>query len=238
MSEPLRIALVAEGPTDRVVIEAALQAMLTDRAFVLKQLQPEGSLAFGGFGKSGGGWTGVYKWCKQAATRGDGQLARDALLFENYDLLLLHLDADVAGMKYADESITPQPSDGMLPCKRPCPPASETADALRTVLLSWCGETTVPARTVVCMPSKSTEAWVIAVLFPKDLAMKRGIECFPDPESRLGQQPKARRIRKNRRDYQDHADDLERGWPGLATYGALGEALRFQSEFLTALATV
>lgn len=39
MSNP-RIALVAEGPTDFVIIEAALKAIL-QRPFVLNQLQPE-----------------------------------------------------------------------------------------------------------------------------------------------------------------------------------------------------
>ena len=41
MSDPLRIALVAEGPTDGVVIESALRAMLNDRPFVLNQIFPE-----------------------------------------------------------------------------------------------------------------------------------------------------------------------------------------------------
>lgn len=57
MSDPLHIALVVEGPTDRIVIEAVLKAMLRDRAFVITQLQPEGSVAFGGLGA---GWVGVY----------------------------------------------------------------------------------------------------------------------------------------------------------------------------------
>jgi hypothetical protein len=232
MSDPLRVALVAEGPTDRIVIEAALRAMLPDRPFVLRQLQPEGSLAFG---ELGGGWTGVYRWCRQAAARGRGRLADDALLFENYHLLLLHVDADVAGKRYSDGSVTPQSGDEALPCERPCPPASATTNALRSVLLSWCGEAAVPARTVICMPSKSTEAWVVAALFPHDLAMKRGIECFPDPQSRLGQQPKSRRIRKRQADYQGIADRLEEAWPRLAAHGELSEAHRFQADFLACL---
>ena len=38
MSDPLRIALIAEGPTDAVVIEAALKSILPV-AFVLNALQ-------------------------------------------------------------------------------------------------------------------------------------------------------------------------------------------------------
>lgn len=58
MSDPLRIALVAEGPTDAVVIEAALRSMLGGRSFVLKQVFPEDSSAFGPMGT---GWVGVYQ---------------------------------------------------------------------------------------------------------------------------------------------------------------------------------
>src|SRR5205085_10570829 len=96
MSDPLRIALVAEGPTDGVVIEAALRSMLSERPFVLTQIFPEGSISFGQLGT---GWAGVYRWCHQSAKRGNGRLQGDALVFQNYDLLILHLDADVAECK-------------------------------------------------------------------------------------------------------------------------------------------
>lgn len=49
----LRVALIAEGPTDVVVIEAALKALLP-RSFVLAQLQPEPTRP-----KMGTGWGGV-----------------------------------------------------------------------------------------------------------------------------------------------------------------------------------
>jgi hypothetical protein len=76
----------------------------------------------------------------------------------------------------------------------------------------------------------------VAALFPHDQAMKQGIECFANPESRLGQQPAAHRIRKKKRDYLARADVIEREWPRIATPAALGEAFRFQSEFLAAVA--
>ena len=47
MSDPIRIALVAEGPTDGIVIGAAIGSILGTKPFILKQLQPEESLAFG-----------------------------------------------------------------------------------------------------------------------------------------------------------------------------------------------
>ncbi len=235
MSDPLRIALVAEGPTDRIVIEAALRAMLGDRPFVLKQLQPEGSLVFG---ERGGGWAGVCRWCRQARTRGNGKLSGDALVFENFDLVVLHLDADVAGATYAEGRLTQEPGDGALPCEQPCPPASATTIPLRTVLLTWCGETDVPNRTVLCTPSKNTEAWVMAALFPGDAAVRQGIECFSNPESRLTQQRKPRRIRKAQRDYSQRTEQIESAWPALVASGLVSEATGFQVSVLAVVAQV
>ena len=234
MSNPLRIALVAEGPTDAVVIEAALRAMLGQRSFVLKQVFPEDSSAFGSMGT---GWVGVYKWCHAAATRGNGSLSGDGLIFGagNYDLLLLHLDGDVAGYNYSNGSLVPLPSDGALPCAKACPPPEDTTNALRNVLLSWCGEAATPPKTVVCIPSQSTEAWVVALLFPTDQAIAQGIECYAKPESRLGQQPAAVRIRKKKCDYLSRSTDFEQEWPRIATRTAVGEAFRFQMEFLASV---
>lgn len=234
MSEVLRIALVGEGPTDGVVIESALRSILGERPFVLKQIFPEGSNSFGTLGT---GWVGVYRWCHQSAKRGRGSLSGDELVFENYDLLILHLDADVAGFDYADGTIVREEIDLALPGEQPCPPPTNTTDVLRPVLLSWCGENAIPARTVICMPSKSTEAWVVASLFPEDRAMAQGIECYTNPESRLAQQPKAQRIHKKKRDYEERRAELTTSWARLVAGGALGQALRFQEEFLQAVRT-
>lgn len=214
------------------MFEAALTSFLGDRPFLLLQLQPEGSVVFGTLGS---GWPGVYRWCKQAAARGGGHLSGDALLFGTYDLLLLHLDADVAAKGYADGRITTDQNDAALPCELACPPASATTNALRTVILSWCGEHTVPARTVICIPSKSTEAWVVTSLYPHDRVMRQRGECLPKPESRLGQQRTAVRIRKAQADYQARAPDITRSWPRIAMRAVFPEAFRFQQEVVAAL---
>lgn len=227
MSEALRVALVAEGPTDKIVLEAALASMLDGRPFILRQLQPEESAPFG---QVGTGWIGVYRWCRQAVARSGGALRND-VLYLAYDALLLHLDADVAEKSYRDGSIDETVLD--LPCVQPCPPPSATTNPLRHVLLRWLGESSPPPRTVLCTPSKSMEAWVVAALFPNDLAVSRGIECWPNPEQRLGQQPKELRHRKNQRDYQNQAQALTIAWPRLSS--TLDEARRFQGEFLAAL---
>lgn len=228
MSEPLRVALVAEGPTDRIVIEAAIASILRNRAYVLRQLQPEESVAFGPLGT---GWGGVYHWCQQAARRSRGAF-RDDPLFVMYDLLVLHVDADVADRRYSEANIVETVED--LPCARPCPPASASTDPLRKVLLRWAGETETPPRTVLCTPSKSTGAWVLKALFPRDKAVMGGtLECWPDPEARLSQQPAPIRIKKTTREYQARAGELKQAWPCIEE--SLSEAKRFGRDFRAAI---
>lgn len=237
MSNAVRIALVGEGVTDKVVLEAAIESMLDGRSFVLTLLQPEGSVAFTGAGEAGplgGGWKGVYKWCRQAAIRGGGSISGD-LLFLNFDLLVVHLDADVGNEDPANHAIAPiRELAGQLPCHQPCPPASATTDPLRQVLLSWLGEAQTPQRTVLCTPSKCTEAWVMAVFFSGDKEMnKQGWECHPDPATRLAQQKKSVRFAKEYAAYEERKAALRHGWPSVAV--KLSEAARFQADFNAAL---
>jgi hypothetical protein len=232
MSDTLRVALVAEGITDYEFLNAAIESMLEGKSFILKLLQPESSVAFtegGNAGEYGGGWKGVYKWCLQVIER-SGKLSDDPLFF-TYDLLVLHLDADVAGEK--PDSNTPALS-GLLPCEKLCPPPNATTDALRRVMLSLLNETQIPPKTVLCTPSKSTEAWIMAIFFANDKEMKKkGWECHPKPENRLGQQPKAVRFCKSQRDYEDRKAEIQAGWTTIVQN--LTEARRFQDDFLAAL---
>lgn len=234
MSRVLRIAIVAEGITDYVVLSAAVKSILGARPYSLHLLQPEESKAFTGHGNAGplgGGWPGGYKWCVQAAER-SGQL-RDDPLFFTYDLLVLHLDADVAS-ENPGAHVPSHPLASELPCHAPCPPAKATTDRLRTLMLSWVGERETPPGTVLCTPSKSTEAWVMAMFFPGDRQMDRtGWECFGKPENRLPQQPLARRFSKREKDYRARLDQMRQRWPDVVD--RLSEASRFQTELLTAL---
>lgn len=232
MSDRLRIALVAEGPTDGLVIEAVLRVVLSSRPFILTQLQPEMSEAFGHAGEFGGGWPGVYKWCVDAALQGSGRLSANGMV-NKFDLLIIHIDADVASLSYSNGNISPKPCDSPLPCVHPCPPAADTVNALRQVLLSWCGEGSLPSKTVLCIPSKSTEAWVAAALFPEDTMVKRSkppFECYAAPEARFGVQPVRHRIRKSVPEYRSRQNELSLAWPRLAGPGGLSQAARFDAD--------
>ena len=234
MSEPLRVAATVEGPTDAIVLEAVLSALLPDLEYVFQTLQPEGSVAFGSvsFGGKGGGWAGVYRWCRQAAQEGQGSVSRSAVL-SYHDLLIVHVDADVAGRSYAEGNIRDAPGED-LPCEEPCPPPERTTNALRAVIVNWLGEQECPLRIVLCTPSKSTEAWVVAAIWPdNELVLRNDWECRPDPEAQLRALPKGRRFEKRASDYRRRESAFEAAWPNVAE--RLSEAARFERELLAAI---
>jgi hypothetical protein len=232
MSNPFRVAVVAEGPTDKVIVEAAISSVFRGRPFILRQLQPEESLAFGPMGT---GWGGVYRWCRQASARAGGPIRNDPL-FLTYDLLILHLDAEVSHESYGSAGITDQAND--LPCSRPCPPPEASTNALREVMLRWIGETQVPPKTVLCTPSMKTETWVLCALYPDEAASIPGnLECFPTPDLRLQAQPQPGRVvrsgRKDRHMYQKRAVEIAQAWDGVRD--RCSEAQRFSSDLMASI---
>ena len=226
MSDPLRIAVAAEGPTDALVLEAILSALLPDEEFEFQTLQPEGSLAFGAnpFTNTGSGWAGVYRWTRQAAAEG-GESVTGCSVFSHHDLLIVQLDADVAHKTYQSANISDSPFQD-LPCHQPCPPANATTDALQAVLLGWLGEDTCPERVVLCTPSKSIETWILAAIRPDNPVVSRDDwECNLNPAGQLQTLPKAVRFRKSITDYKRRqgaiARKLERGFRTVVGGGAI-----------------
>ena len=224
----------AESTVNKLVIHAAIKSLLGERRFILRLLQPEESLPFEPSTappSQGKGWGGVYLWCEGVRRRNEGRLDGD-LLFSGYDILVMHLDADVAGKKYTDYEI--EDSVGDLPCDEKCPPPTATTNRLRSVLLRWLGEPETPAKTVLCTPSKSCETWVIAALFPNDPVMiRKGWECHPQPETRLGTKPKALRVAKTKAGYEVVQEKITAAWPRLRA--ELSEARRFSDDFVAAV---
>ena len=234
MSEPLRVAAAVEGPTDAIVLSAILHHILGNTEFEFQTLQPEGSAAFGAapFGRTRAGWGGVYRWARQSATEGGGSVsASSALSF--HDLLIVQVDADVAGKTYSSAGIRHPPYQD-LPCERDCPPADQTTNALRAVILRWLGLPHCLSQVVLCTPSKNTEAWVIAAVCPDNLVMLRGNwECHPNPQGQLRALPLARRFRKHASDYRARQSQMTTAWPRVSAQCT--EAKRFEREFRAAL---
>jgi hypothetical protein len=212
MSE-LRVALVAEGPTDAIVIEAALKALLP-RPFVLTQLQPEPTRP-----KLGTGWGGVLRWCLDFATRGHARFEDDPTL-PGFDLFVVHIDADVAEKRYADVSdeladLAGQRGWPTLPNVIQCPPPSGSADAMRACLLSWAGMQEPGPQTVFCVPSKAVETWLTAATFDNGHALHNGLECNLNVEAQLKALPVAQRIKKTSRDYRARERTIVEAWSAV-----------------------
>ena len=74
----------------------------------------------------------------------------------------------------------------------------------------------------------------MAACFPSDSEVtKKSWECHPNPDSRLGQQPKSSRFSKSQADYDKRQAELQARWP--AVVAKLSEAARFQNDFTTAV---
>ncbi|MCY3536490.1 MAG: hypothetical protein F4X84_01690 [Synechococcus sp. SB0662_bin_45] len=204
--------------------------MLDGADFEFQTLQPEGSAAFeANFGAHGPGWGGVYRWSRQAAEEGGGSLSGSSALSQ-WDLLIIHLDADVADKTYSSARIQSPPHHD-LPCVKSCPPPHETTDALRTVLLRWLGEQTCPPRIIPCTSSKTMDAWMLTAIFPGNATFQqRNWECHTDPERQINALPKKKRFSKKRPDYLERSEKISQAWPSVSA--TLTEATRFQEEFL------
>lgn len=225
----LRIALIAEGPTDQVIIESALKAILT-RPFVLTLLQPEPTRP-----ALGGGWSGVLKWSREFCSRGFASLEEDPTL-GLYDLFILHLDADVAHFSYSDtrrelEEEAQQVGWGTLPCAQECPPPDATINSLKPVILSWLGIGAIGDKTVLCIPSKSSEAWLAAAVYPDNQALLNALECALNMQARLAQLPKGQRIKKTVREYRNYTDTIKTNWSAVRQ--KCTRANSFHTEFST-----
>lgn len=228
MSE-LRIALVSEGPTDTIVIEAALKAVLGTRPFILNQLQPEPTHP-----EMGAGWGGVLKWCHAASQRHTGSLDNDPTL-ESFDLVIIHLDVDVAGFCYADcgqaiQDLAQTSGWLPLPCAKDCPPPIDTVSELEAVLKTWLGRTTPGMKTILCMPAQASGTWLAAAVLPLEHRLRTGIECNTGVESGLAILPKAQRIRKSVVEYRARASEITSRWN--AVKAQCTQALAFEQTLL------
>jgi len=221
------VALVAEGPTDAIVIEAALRTLLLPHTFSLTLLQPEPTLP-----KLGNGWGGVLRWCVDFASRGHSRIEDDPTL-PGFDLFVLHLDADVAEAAYAHVSpdVAAQATKSgwpPLPNRSDCPPPDPCADAVRACLLSWCGLAATGPKTVLCVPSKAIDAWLVSALFDDGHPLLNGIECNLNLEAQLRARPKGERVQKKQREYRAHESKITGAW--AVVRNRCSQAERFSVE--------
>jgi len=223
----LHIALVAEGPTDKIAIEAFLSAII-DQGFVLTLLQPEVLDAFGSFGKTGGGWCGVARWCKDRAAAGFNEFETDSAM-KMFDFLIIHIDGDVADKQYADCGINF--SGEGLPLHIDTALVSQRVERLRSILCGWLGVETAGARTIFCIPHLSTDAWVVACLFPDRGGFGDRLESTAGLDRWLSVRPGQERLKKRRLEYLKIVRNLTQGWHYAIQ--ACSQAARFQQDVET-----
>ncbi|QIZ69613.1 hypothetical protein [Oxynema aestuarii] len=234
MSDTLKIALVAEGPTDFEVIQAALKAVLPN-PFIMTLLQPEATQP-----QMGGGWGGVLKWCHAAQQRHNCSLDTDPTLM-GFDLLIIHVDVDVSTCQYdncgaAVTELAQQNNWGTLPCSQPCPPVADTVDALISAIQSWLGQATPGDRTLFCLPAQSSGTWLAAAVLSPGHSLLDECECDVNLEKRLANLPKKERIKKSKRDYQVHALRITQHWTQVK--GLCSQAANFEQTVLTAVSSL
>jgi len=225
----LRVALIAEGPTDRVIIESALRAILP-APFTLALLQPEPTHP-----QLGSGWCGVFKWCRAFAARTPSSLESDPTL-PDFDLFVIHVDADVAEAHYTDGGDKlAAAAQGLpsLPSAKPCPPASAAADEIRACLRAWLGLAQLGSHTVLCVPAKASEAWLAAGILAEADPLLVGLECNLNVAGQLAGRPVKQRIKKTVREYSQHAATLTKNWAMVRR--RCTQADRFSSEVQAAV---
>ena len=151
MSEPTVAALVCEGQTDVPILREMIRELWPSIELVLA-LQPEMDETERARGRAG--WSEVKSWCKQRASQLDEVL--NPFVGDRIDILLVALDLDIAiEAGIADPPQSPGPYE-----------SKRLRASMRRWLLSP-GKKHLPASVVLSTPTMAIEAWVVAVLFPK-----------------------------------------------------------------------
>jgi len=221
----LHISLVAEGTTDKIAIEAFLSAIIK-KSFVMTLLQPETLNAFNGnFGAKGSGWCGVARWCRAKAAEGFGNFENDPTM-QHFDLVIIHLDGDVADKSYAD--CGKNFSGEGLPLNLEPTMVAQRVAMLEKILCEWLAISSPGPKTVWCIPHLAMEAWIVAALFPGQNEFGDSLESTPNPDKRLAARSLTLRLRKNTRDYKALAIKFTEGWPSAIT--TCSQAARFDHD--------
>jgi hypothetical protein len=211
----LRVGIIAEGKSEWFLLEEMMRAIHADIEF--QRLRPEIPAFSGG---PAVGWRGVKAWCREFGSRLETFMT--GVEGKRLDLLVIHADCSMAH------------HEGVA---RPCPPAADTADALRQVVITqWLGLPTQPPFIILTHPSKYTDAWVVATLEPpyKKLA---SIECEIAAENELVARGLLRKkqgeVKKPEREYLPLARQAAQRMEVLCQHCT--QAARFVDEFRTAV---
>lgn len=162
------IGTVVEGPTDRLLLEAVISKLIPGE-HRFRRLQPQLP-----FGEMGTGWKGVRQWCQQTWQREGSSLKTILSVVDPLDLLVIHVDADIA-TEHDLQADDPEPIEQVA---QPCPPVDPTVAGLVKVIGRWLQCQALPPQVVLAIPAQDIENWTFAALFPNDpLCAQADYEC-------------------------------------------------------------
>jgi hypothetical protein len=213
----IRVGIVAEGKSDWLALEELMRAVHPDIDFV--HLRPDMTLV----SRSPHGWTGVRAWCQQEGARLEALLS--GVPGFPIHLLVIHVDCSMA---HNVEALYP------------CPPARDTADALREILVrDWLGRPSLPGFVVLATPSRTTDAWIVAALEPPYFG-NEPLECDDLAERELFRRRLLRlrdgEIKKPDAKYRPLAENMAQALDRVCE--VCTEAARFRTEFAAAARSV
>ncbi len=158
----LRVGLIAEGKCVWHVLRAMMRRWHPNIEF--QELQPDETLT----SKRSFGWIGVRAWCQEFGSQLEDFMTSFG---EPLHLLVIHVDCSMARVVGAE---------------RPCPPCSDTVEALvKVVDETWLMRVPRPAFVVLAMPSMTTDTWVVATLDDPPYKNLAAIECDRAAEDQL-----------------------------------------------------
>jgi len=169
----VKIGTVVEGPTDRLLLKAIIAKLCPGEHDYL-DLQPADNGP--SFGRTGTGWKGVRRFCYDVRQSLDTDIAT-LITDHQIDLLIIHLDVDVAFEPDLQEGVI-HPVENV---PQPCPPILPTAENLKAVVARWLNledADKFPTETILAIPSQDSENWLFAAIFPDDaLCRQPHYEC-------------------------------------------------------------
>lgn len=136
----MRVGIICEGETDYPVLRAVVVHVCRDPALVVVPLCPDTDrLRSPATGPVAGGWQAVRAFLQTSA---------DVLAIGTYDIVVVHVDADVL-----DKLSSP-------PASSPGDPAGGL-DPLCRLVKGWASEG-LPDHAVVVLPRAASESWLLA----------------------------------------------------------------------------
>lgn len=210
----LRIGIIAEGPTDIIIIEKIVKLVFKDYRVVCVEISPTPDELDGIIDKPEGfGWGGVYKICRNLKDKLEIIEAGNG----SFDMIVIQVDGDVMFVTYESAKI----HDAKIPTELPCYIKDATIEKncsfLESVICNWI-ERDVDSNIILCIPYINTELWAAYCLYPS--YKSRLIETFSKDEinsfllsrskkeSRLLRN-KNGRIKKLTKGYRDAANQMD-----------------------------